>query len=173
MKLWLLDADVIIDLLSLSLFDKLIRNHKVFAGSTVIGEVKSFKRSNERQSIDLRQNYIENGFIKELSASAEEIKKVLSKLPKNNRDAIHAGELESLAILVREDNLNFCSCDATAIRTLPLLGLSDRGISVEKLLKLSGLTQSSLKERHTEKYFKNNLAIGQQEKTYYFSRNGS
>jgi lambda repressor-like predicted transcriptional regulator len=53
------------------------------------------------------------------------------------------------------------------------LSLTDRGISVEKLLKLSGLTQSSLKERHTEKYFKNNLAIGQQEKTYYFSRNGS
>ena len=173
MKLWLLDADVIIDLLSLSLFDKLIKNHKVFAGSTVIGEVKSFKRSNERQSVDLRQKYIENGLIKELSASAEEIKKVLSKLPKNNRDAIHTGELESLAILVREDNLNFCSCDAAAIKTLPFLGLSDRGISVEKLLKLSGITPSSLKDRHTEEYFKNNLASGQQEKIYYFSRKGS
>ncbi len=173
MKLWLLDADVIIDLLSLNLFDKLIKNHKVFTGSTVIGEIKSFKRSNERQSIDLRQKYIENGLIKELSASAEEIKKVLSKFPKNNRDTIHTGELESLAILVREHNLIFCSCDATAIRTRPILGLTDRGISVEKLLKLSGFTQSSLKERHTEEYFKNNLTIGQQEKTYYFSRNGS
>ncbi|MCR4321846.1 MAG: hypothetical protein NUV74_16095, partial [Candidatus Brocadiaceae bacterium] len=110
MKLWLLDADVVIDLLSLNLFDKLIKNHKVFAVSTVIGEVKSFKRSNERQSIDLRQKYVENGLIKELSASAEEIKKVLSKLPKNNRDTIHTGELESLAILVREHNLIFCSC---------------------------------------------------------------
>ena len=173
MKLWLLDADVVIDLLSLNLFDKLIKNHKVFAGSTVIGEVKSFKRSNERQSIDLRQKYVENGLIKELSASAEEIKKVLSKLPKNNRDTIHTGELESLAILVREHNLIFCSCDATAIRTLPILGLSDRGISVEKLLKISGLTRSDLQDRHTDKYFENNLAIGKQDKTYYFSRNGS
>ena len=173
MKLWLLDADVIIDLLSLSLFDKLIKNHKVFAGSTVIGEVKSFKRSNARQSIDLRQKYKENGLIQELSASAEEIKKVLSKLPKNNCDTIHPGELESLAILVRNDDLFFCSCDATAIRTLPFLDLSDRGISVEKLLKLSGLTPSSLKDRHTEEYFKNNLASGQQEKIYYFSRKGS
>jgi hypothetical protein len=75
LKLWLLDADVIIDLLSLSLFDKLIKNHTVFAGSTVIGEVKSFKRSNVSQSIDLRQKYIENGLIRELSASIEEIKK--------------------------------------------------------------------------------------------------
>lgn len=173
MKLWLLDADVVIDLLSLNLFDKLIKNHKIFAGSTVIGEVKSFKRSNERQSIDLRQKYVENGLIKELSASAEEIKKVLSKLPKNNRDTIHTGELESLAILAREHNLIFCSCDATAIRTLPILGLSDRGISVEKLLKISGFTRSDLQDRHTEEYFKNNLAIGQQEKTYYFSRDGS
>lgn len=173
MKLWLLDADVVIDLLSLNLFDKLIKNHKVFAGSTVIGEVKSFKRSNERQSIDLRQKYVENGLIKELSASAEEIKKVLSKLPKNNRDTIHTGELESLAILAREHNLIFCSCDATAIRTLPILGLSDRGISVEKLLKISGFTRSDLQDRHTDKYFENNLAIGKQDKTYYFSRNGS
>ena len=162
MKLWLLDADVIIDLLSLGIFDKLIiNNNKVFVGSIVIGEVKSFKRSNERQSIDLRQKYIEKGLIKEHSASAEEIKKVLSKLPKNNRDTIHAGELESLAILVREHNLIFCSCDATAIRTLPILGLSDRGISVEKLLKVSGLTQSSLKERHTEEYFKNKNKVKQ------------
>ena len=173
MKLWLLDADVIIDFLSLGLFDKLAKSHDVFAASTVIGEVNSFKRSGERQYIDLRQQYVENDLIKERSASAEEIKKVLNKLPEIDRDTIHFGELESLAILVREDNLIFCSCDATAIRTLPILGLTDRGISVEKLLKVSGLTQSSRKERHTEKYFKNNLAIGQKEKTYNFSRNGS
>jgi len=173
LKLWLLDADVIIDLLSLSLFDKLIKNHKVFAGSTVIGEVKSFKRSNARQSIDLRQQYVENNLIKELSASAEEIKKVLNKLPEIYRDTIHTGELELLAILAREDNLTFCCCDAAAIRTLPFLGLSDRGISVERLLKISGFTRSDLQDRHTDKYFKDNLAIGKRDKTYDFSRERS
>ena len=173
MKLWLLDADVIIDFLSLGLFDKLVKNHDVFAASTVIGEVNSFKRSGTRQYIDLRKQYVENDLVKERSASAEEIKKVLNKLPEIYHDTIHFGELESLAILVREDNLTFCCCDAAAIRTLPFLGLSDRGISVEKLLRSSGLTKSNLKERHTDQYFENNLAIGKQAKTYDFSRERS
>lgn len=173
MKLWLLDADVIIDFLSLGLFDKLVKNHDVFAASTVIGEVNFFKKSGARQYIDLRQQYVENDLIKERSASAEEIKKVLNKLPEIYRDTIHFGELESLAILVREDNLTFCCCDAAAIRTLPFLGLSDRGISVERLLKISGFTRSDLHDRHTDKYFKDNLTIGKQDKTYYFSRKRS
>ena len=70
-------------------------------------------------------------------------------------------------------NLTFCCCDAAAIRTLPFLGLSDRGISVEKLLKISGFTRSDLQDKHTDKYFKDNLAIGKQNKTYYFSRKQS
>ena len=82
MKLWLLDADVIIDFLSLGLFDKLVKNHDVFAASTVIGEVNSFKRSGERQYIDLRQQYVENDLIKERSSSAEEIKKSSINFPK-------------------------------------------------------------------------------------------
>ena len=169
MKLWLLDADVIIDFLSLGLFDKLAKSNDVYAASTVIGEVNSFKSGGEKQYIDLRKQYVENDLIKERSASAEEIKKVLNKLPEIYRDTIHSGELESLAILVREDNLTFCCCDAAAIRTLPFLGLSDRGISVEKLLKISGFTRADLQDRHTDKYFKDNLAIGKQNKTYYFS----
>ena len=173
MKLWLLDADVIIDFLSLGLFDKLAKSNDVYAASTVIGEVNSFKRSGEKQYIDLRKQYVENDLIKERSASAEEIKKVLNKLPEIYRDTIHSGELESLAILVREDNLTFCCCDAAAIRTLPFLGLSDRGISVERLLKISGFTRSDLQDRHTDKYFENNLAIGKRDKTYYFSRKQS
>jgi hypothetical protein len=76
--------------------------------------------------------------------------------------------LESLAILAREEALIFCSCDAAAIRALPLLNLSDRGISVESLLKSSGLQRSDLKDRHTDQYFMNNLAIGQENKIYLF-----
>lgn len=136
--------------------------------STVIDEVRFFKKSNIKHAVDLRQQYVLVGLIKEFSASAVEIKKILDKLPLINQESIDPGELESLAILGREEGLIFCSCDAAAIRALPFLDLSDRGISVESLLKVSGLQRSNLKERHTEQYFKNNLAIGQESKIYYF-----
>ena len=168
MKLWLLDADVIIDLLSLDVFDKLAKNHEIFAASTVIEEVKYFKKSADKHPINLRQQYVEPGLIKELSSSPDEVKEVLGKLAIINHESIDPGELESLAILMREEELIFCSCDAAAIRALPFLELSDRGISVESLLKSSGLQRSDLKERHSEQYFKNNLAIGQENKIYIF-----
>lgn len=168
MKLWLLDADTIIDLLGLDVFDKLVRKQAVSAVSTVIGEIKFFKKDGKKIEIDFRERYVDNGMIIEFSATTEEMKEILSKLPPLDRKAIDPGELESLAVLVREEELKFCTCDAATIRALPLLDASDRGISVERLLKLSGLTRSSLKDRHTEEYFKNNLAIGQQEKIYKF-----
>lgn len=168
MKLWLLDADVIIDLLSMDVFDRLTSSHEIFAASTVIDEVHFFKRSAEKHSVDLRAQYVSGNRIKELSASSDEIKEVLARLPVINHESIDPGELESLAILAREEDLIFCSCDAAAIRALPFLDLSDRGISVENLLKTSGLQRSDLKDRHTEQYFKNNLAAGQESKIYLF-----
>lgn len=168
MKLWLLDADVIIDLLSLDVFGRLASNHKIFAASTVINEVRFFKRNNKKYPIDLQQQYVSSGFVQELSASPDEIKEVLAKLPTVNHESIDSGELESLAILLKNEDLIFCSCDAASIRALPFLDLSGRGISVERLLKLSGLQRSGLKDRHTDKYFKENLANGQKNKIYLF-----
>lgn len=168
MKLWLLDADVIIDLLSMNVFDRLTSCHEIFAASTVINEVHFFKRSDKQHSVDLRTQYVSGNRIKEFAASSDEVKDVLAKLPVINHESIDHGELESLAILAREEDLIFCSCDAAAIRALPFLDLSDRGISVENLLTASGLKRTDLKDRHTEQYFKNNLAEGQVSKIYLF-----
>jgi len=44
LKLWLLDADIIIDFLSHDLLDKLVKVHEIHAASSVIDEVKFFKR---------------------------------------------------------------------------------------------------------------------------------
>jgi hypothetical protein len=55
-----------------------------------------------------------------------------------------------------------------SIKILPLLNLSEAGISAEKLLETSGLSRSDLQPKHTEEYFKANLEIGQREKIYNF-----
>lgn len=168
MKLWLLDADIVIDFLSFDVLDKLAGYHEVYAASTVIDEIKSHKRDNKKHKIDFRKQYVDSGLVKEVNASSKEIKEVLLKLPPITHDTIDPGELESLAILVREEELIFCTCDAAAIKALPFLDLSDRGISAESLLRSSGLQKSDLKDRHTDQYFKNNLKIGQQNRIYNF-----
>ncbi len=169
MKLWLLDADIIIDFLGIDVFDKLVEHHEIYVSSTVAEEVKYFKKDEKKHKIDFKVQYIDSERVTELSASIDEISAVLGKLPKTFSETIDAGELESFAILVREqEELNFCSCDAAAIRALPFLDVSHLGISAERLLRSSGLLKPGLKDRHTEEYFKSNLSIGEREKIYNF-----
>ena len=168
LKLWLLDADVIIDLFRLGLFEKLARVHEINAASTVINEVKYYIEDGRKIPILFRTEYVSTGIVHEVSADAGEVAEILHRLPQDKRDALHGGELESLAVLVGRKDLVFCSCDAATIKILPFLDLSERGVSVERLLKDSGLTQSSLEYRHKETYFKQYLGIGKEEKLDYY-----
>lgn len=170
LKLWLLDADVSIDLLSMGIFDKLVKMHEVSVCSTVINEVKFYRYDGNKKAIDFRKKYVESGLVKEYSSSVEELEDILSRLTSIQLETIHSGELESLAVLAREEEMTFCSCDAATIRALPFLDLSDRGISVEGLLRQAGLLKSALEEKHKDEYFKNNLAIGQKDMIYNFGK---
>lgn len=166
MKLWLLDADIIIDFLSHDLLDKLVKHHEIHAATSVIDEVRYFKRGGKKYSIAFREKYIQTGLIKECSATADDASILLGKLPRVFPFTLHPGEIESLAILIRETNLVFCTCDAASIRTLPFLDLTERGISAEKLLQQSGLSKPGLHDRHTEEYFRSNIATGRAQKIY-------
>ena len=138
MKLWLLDADIIIDLLELGLFDTLVKSAEVFTSETVAGEVTSYQQGSNRIVIDFKATYVSTGKVTARSASLDEINAIRSMLPGLRREGIDLGELERLAVLQKEPSLTFCSCDAAAIRALPFMGCSERGISAERLLKLSG-----------------------------------
>jgi len=167
LKLWLLDADVIIDLLGLNIFDKLIKIHQVLVASTVADEVKHYRREGEKVSVDFRQGYVRPGRLREAGASAEELVEIVRRLPEIKREGLHAGELESIAVLLRDESLTFCTCDAATIRALPLFDLAERGVSTETLLRKSGLLKPGLQDRHTDEYFRNNLKIGHQERILY------
>ena len=167
MKLWLLDADVIIDLMSLGLFDTLVDRHEIYVATSVSNEVKSHKKSywddKSKVSISFREQYIENERIKELDATVSETEElVTSRMPPLWVNTIHMGEIESLTILKKEEELIFCTCDAAAIRALPFLDASERGISLENLIAQSGLKKVKLDIKHTEEYFQNNLKIGKE-----------
>ena len=166
MRLWLLDADVIIKLLELDVFDRLTSRHELYVASTVIDEVKYYRRNGQKIRVDFRQTYIMSGRISETTATVQEMQNVLHRLPPLRRQTLHAGEIESLAILVKREELTLCTFDAAAIRALPFLGATDRAISAERLLQRSGLTLSpshKLDARLSEEYFRNNLEHGQRE----------
>ena len=170
MKLWLLDADVIIKLLEIDIFDKLAGLHSLHVASTVVDEVKYFRRSGQKFQVDFRQQYIESGRVVESTASVEKIQEILSRLPPLRQKSIHAGEIESLAILIEQQDLILCTFDAAAIRTLPFLDVTNRAISAEHLLQSSGLTLSpgyKLDPRLREEYFKSNMEQGSQDFILY------
>lgn len=173
MKLWLLDADVIIKLLEIDVFDKLVAGHELHVASTVVDEVKYYRRGGQKYQVDFRQQYIDSGRVSETTATPEEMQDVLRRLPPLRQQGVHAGEIESLAVLVRQEDLTICTFDAAAIRSLPFLDVTDRAISAERLLRTSGLTLSpgyKLDPRLTDEYFKSNIEAGQQEFVYSCSR---
>ena len=170
MKLWLLDADVIIKLLEIDVFDKLVAGHELYVASTVVDEVKYYRRGGQKFQVDFRQQYIDTGCVSETTATPEEMQDVLRRLPPLRQQGVHAGEIESLAVLVRQEDLTICTFDAAAIRSLPFLDVTDRAISAERLLGTSGLTLSpgfKLDPRLTDSYYKSNIETGQQEFVYY------
>jgi len=167
--LWLLDADVVIKFLEIDVFDKLADLHKLHIASSVINEVKYYLRGGKKITVNFRQQYIDAGRVIEFAADIDEIQNLLKRLPTLKQEAIHVGEIESLAILVREETLTLCTFDAAAIRILPFLDVADRAISAEQLLSLSGLTLSpghKIDPRLSEDYFVSNLSEGKLEFIY-------
>lgn len=162
MKLLLLDADVIIDLLGFDLFDSLLNAYEVYVCSTVIDEIKTYKSQGITVPINFRQRYIDTTKVIELSAYSTEMKEMIERIPTIFRGTIDAGESESLTVLYKRSDLDlfFCSCDARAIKFLSYLRISNKGISLEKILNTVGQKGVNLQKRHTERYFKDNLRQG-------------
>lgn len=170
MKLWLLDADVIIKFFEIDVFDKLVAHHDIFTSSTVIDEVKYYYRFGQKFNVNFRKQYIETNQVKEVVATIDEMAEVVNRLPAIKRNSIHAGELESLSVLIRESSLSLCTFDAAAIKILPFLDVTERAFSAEKLMSDSGLTLSpkhKLDPKLTEAYFRTNLDQGKRDYLLY------
>lgn len=167
MKLWLLDADVIIDLFALGKFALLASQHQISVALSVMDEVLYFvDEDGNKHDIHFQENYVDKGIVSTLEGTAEDVKAIYTMLPQLLAQSIHDGEVESLAILVKNEDLTFCTCDGAAIKTLPYLDCSHRGISVERLLRTSGITLKHLQDRHTEQYFQEKLSAGKTSKIY-------
>lgn len=166
MKLWLLDADIIIDFLAAGIFDQLVTLHEVHVAETVATEVKYYKIRGNRVDFDFVTEYVKSGKVKILAATSASVRNAHSKLPIDIFDGMDAGEQESLAVLLENESLSFCTGDKFAIMALPFLDCEERGISAEELLRKSGMTYKRLEDKHTERYFNQWLSKGKERKIY-------
>lgn len=147
-KLLLLDADVIIDLHTLGLFDRINKSFEVYITKTVLDEALYFKSGGAKIKINIRNRVtvIENVALEHLEMVRSEAKQA--------RLGIDPGETEAVACLMQEGkNLIFCTCDQAAIKLLAFMNLEERSLSFEKALRSTGYQKKNLYPRHWEKTF--------------------
>jgi len=147
-RLLLLDADVIIDLHTFDLFEKIAKAYDVYVPRTVFREARYFKSSGHQKKIDIA------GKVTVVDVAPEDLNRIRIEA-KEARLGIDPGELEAIAYLnTAEEDLVFCTCDKAAITLVSYMGLEDRSASVEKVVKGAGQHMKKLFPRHLEKMFK-------------------
>jgi len=159
----LLDANVIIEAYELGVWDKLQQRTEIFVPTIVVQEEALFFLEGEiPQPIQLKR-LIAEGRVKEIAATSDEMGAVQAIFDTVFIQGLHDGELEALS-LIRANRLEgvlFCTSDAIAISALAMIGHFESGISMESLLRKTGL-QQPLKKQFTEKFFQRVLAEGKQ-----------
>ena len=147
-KLLLLDADVIIDLHTLGLFEKINKAYDINLTRNVFEEARYYKKDGVKIDIDIKGvTIIENVDLESLKKVQEEAKEA--------RLAMDPGESTSIAYLTQtEEEITFCSCDQAAIKLISYMELEQKAISLEKALRNAGHQGKNLYPRHLEKTFK-------------------
>ena len=163
-KQLLLDASVIITAHELDVWSALLQEASVAATSIIAHDEALFfdrKTGSVPAPINLGA-LISQGAIPEISASVSDIRQVRAVFDEELNVALHDGEVEAIAILYADesDSFLFCTSDKVAIRVLAMLDLSNRGVSFEEVLKVTGLSKRLPHEYRTE-YFERYIVEGQ------------
>jgi len=147
-KLLLLDADVIIDLHALDLFEKVSKAYNICLTRNIFEEARYYKKGGAKIDIDIKDiTIIENVDLESLRKIQREAKKA--------RLGVDPGESTSIAYLCQtEEEITFCTCDQAAIKLISYMELERRSISLEKALRSAGYHEKKLYPRHLEKIFK-------------------
>jgi hypothetical protein len=157
--LLILDANVIISSYELGVWSHVTRHHKIYVPSIILhSEVYYYEKPDGTiVPIDLKKQV--GTSITEISCSVDDLAAFSTLFDSVIDRDIHEGEREALALLHQRSGYVFCSSDRTAIEVIGLLGLSDRGLSFERLLKSCGITKR-LEPHQTEAFFQDCIRVG-------------
>jgi hypothetical protein len=164
-KCVLLDANVVIEAHRLNVWQKLTEDYELILPSIVIHqEALFFSRKPDGIHVDINLlGLVDRGVITQQTATYEELTSIYTVFDRVFIEQLDPGETEALALLKanRLPGAYFCTGDAPAIRALAMIGMSERGISMQTLLAKVGL-QKNLARWFRENFFKRNIRIGQQ-----------
>lgn len=155
-SLLLLDADVVICLFERGIWDSVVEKCDVHLTPIVKGECKFFYDSGGRKRrIDLDSYKRDQRITVHNDISLSQLNGLVSHFGPDFLERLHDGERESLALLVNgphdEQSFMICSCDKIVFRILGALRISDRGLSLEEILRQIGLGRE-LERQFTKKY---------------------
>jgi len=160
----LIDTGVVFRAYRFSVWDQLIHRVSILVPSTVCRvEAQGYEALDGKwTTIDLPR-LTDMGKIVELEATQDELALPSQILAPSTLEELDAGELEALSLMLSRRDLDcyFCSGDGAAIRAIAMLGLSERAISMEKVLRSVGLTKR-LPRAFTQEFFEIHLHTGQE-----------
>jgi hypothetical protein len=159
-KSLLLDADVVIDLHALSLFEKISKAYNIKLTRQVSKEAKYYYQGDERIPIDIGQKVT---IIKDV---AVECLQMVQEGAKKAILSIDPGETTLIACLLqgREDT-TLCLFDEAAIKLISYMGLEKKAISLEKALRNAG-HHIKLNPKYSESRFSRLIKKGKELRVY-------
>jgi hypothetical protein len=160
-KLLLLDADVVIDLHSFGLFEKVSKAYHINLTKKIFDEAKFYPKGNHLLPIDLKDKVT---VIEEINV---EYLRTVNEEAREAKLAIDSGEATLIAFMLQSsDEIFFCTCDKAAIKLVSYLNLERKAMSVETLLKDIGHSKRLL-PRHREQEFKTGIEEGKTLRIWY------
>jgi hypothetical protein len=156
----LLDTGSIVKLFQLDIWDEFIAKCDVTITRTVADEAKYASLEFEDIRIDLESN--ENqGLISVIDVDIQVVKNFYDKFDLLYKAIIDPGEKETLAFLYNSSEDWFvCAADKAVFRVLGLLGLGNKGVSLEEILEEVGL-QRNMRLQYTKNFREKWTQIGQ------------
>lgn len=166
-KCLLLDANIVIEAYKLGIWDQLIERFSIAVPSIVVKNEALFYSKKDRgipEPINLPDLIIQ-GKIVEIGADSNDLLTLDQNFDLAFKEGLDPGEREALAIIMcgKAAEYFLCTGDANAIQALALLGLSELGISLEKVLLSVGL-ERKLSFWFRDDFFIRNIRIGQKKK---------
>jgi len=155
-RLLLLDANIIIDLHTLGLFDRICKSYDVYVTPEVFKEADRYPAGGKYHKIFIKTKV---KIIQDVAL--ESIDEVLNEA----REAwlsVDEGETTSIAAIYQRDmeDMVFCTCDKAAIKLVSFMNFDEQSISLEKALKDAGYHKHNLYHQHSEKMFRECIQEG-------------
>jgi hypothetical protein len=153
-RLLLLDADVVIDLHAIGLFQKVANAYALQVTEEVFKEARYYRKGGRKVRIDIE------GTVDVIRNVSLDSLRTVQMEARQARTIIDPGEATSIAsLLERQENQLFCTFDKAAIKLIAFMQLEDRSISLETALRNASIHRS-LFPRHLHKAFKESINDG-------------